>query len=312
MQRQAQGVLVGVAGLSLGVVQVAHAFTGTATAIGFVFNAIPFVLMALAITYVGYWVTTAPDLGEHTSRVSLWAAGSAIGFAAVSALTVFSVNVAVADFPVFASAQHIATDTVTAGTLAGLLVGIYDARSQTRQVELEHQRDRIEAYANRAADVNNYGRALNQSDSIEEVSALCVEAVATLVGFHDTAFVERRGEFATLMDNTIVGVDDAVVAELAGRGGDAEQATVTTHTEDLPAALPTDVESVVTILVTETRGATITIVSLNRGERVEEETITLLEMLVSHAATALENLYRTSVDDSREGTSIEIENTEEE
>jgi hypothetical protein len=311
MQRQAQGALIGISGLLLGVVQVAHAVTGTTSAVGFAFNAIPFVLMALAITYVGYWVTTAADLGPHTNRVSLWAGGGAIGFAAVSALTIFSVNVAVADFPVFASAQHVATDTITAGVLAGLLVGIYDARSQSRQVELQHQRDRIEAYANRAADVNNYGRALNQSDSIEEVSALCVEAVATLVGFHDTAFVERRGEFATLLENTIVGVDDAVVADLAGRGGDGTQATVTTHTEDLPADLPPDVESVVTVLVTETRGATITLVALNRGEFVEEETITLFEMLVSHAATALENLYRTSVDGGPEGTSIEIEHTEE-
>lgn len=311
MQRQAQGVLIGVAGLLLGVVQIAHAVTGTSTAIGFAFNAIPFVLMSLAITYVGYWVSTDAELGTHTSRVSLWAAGGAIGFAAVSALTIFSVNVAVADFPVFAAAQHVATDTITAGVLAGLLVGIYDARSQTRQVELQRQRDRIEAYANRAADVNNYGRALNQSDSIEEVSALCVEAVATLVGFHDTAFVELRGEFATLLDNTIVGVDDAVVADLAGRGTDAEQATVTTHTDDLPAELPLDVESVVTILVTETRGASIAIVALNRGESVEDETITLLEMLVSHAATALENLYRTSVDDGPDGTSIGIENAEE-
>lgn len=307
MHRQAQGALIGVSGLALAGVQVAHALSGTETAVGFAFNAGPFVLMALAISYVGYWVTTDDDIRDHTTRVSAWAAGGAIGFAAVSALTIFSVNVAVNDFPVFASAQHVATDTITAGTLAGLLVGIYDARSQARQAELGRQRDRIEAYANRAADVNNYGRALNQSESIEEVSALCVEAVATLVGFHDAAFVERRGDFATILDNSIVGVEDTVVAELAGRGADADQATVTTHDDDLPNALPDDVESVVTILVTETRGATITIVAFNRGEAVEDETITLLEMLVSHAATALDNLYRTGVDEGPDGTSIEIE-----
>lgn len=311
MHRQAQGALIGVAGLVLAGVQVAHALSGTETTVGLAFNAVPFVLMALAITYVGYWVTTADDLGAHTTRVSAWAAGGAVGFAAVSALTVFSANVAVSDFPVFASAQHVATDTITAGTLAGLLVGIYDARSQARQAELERQRDRIEAYANRAADVNNYGRALNQSESIEEVSALCVEAIATLVGFHDAAFVERRDEFATILDNSIVGVEESIVAELAGRGADGDQATVTTHADDLPADLPADVESVVTILVTETRGATITIVAFNRGEEVEDETITLLEMLVSHAATALDNLYRTGVDDGPDGTSIEIETVDE-
>jgi hypothetical protein len=176
--------------------------------------------------------------------------------------------------------------------------------------ELERQRDRVEGFANRAADVNNYGRALNQCDTVEEVSGLCVEGVTTLVSVHRTAVVELRGEMASILENTIVGVDDQVVAELAASGSDAPQAAVRTHSDGLPAGLATDVESALTILVSETGGAKIVLVVL-RGtdEPLDEETRALLEMLVSHAGTALENIYRPvgRRDDDVDDDAVDIE-----
>ncbi|MFD1589023.1 hypothetical protein ACFR9U_18745 [Halorientalis brevis] len=308
MQRQAQGATIAVSGLLLAGVQLVHATSRTQTTVGFLIDGVPFVLMALAITYAGYWVLRGTD-DEHTTIVGAWALGGAVGFAAISALLLTSMNVALDTFPVFESAPAIAIDSITVGILAGVLVGVYDARSRTRLAELERQRDRIEGFANRAADMNNYGRALNECATVEEVSALCIEAVATLVDITDTAFVERRGEMATIVDATIVGVPDETIAEMAMRGRDAELATVVTHTEDVPATLD-GVESLLTIRVAETEHSQITIVALNRGsQEITDETKALLEMLVSHAGTALENIYSPShrVGDGNEQIDIEFE-----
>jgi len=290
MQRQAQGAGIAVGGLVLAAIQVLHATNRTATTVGFLIDAVPFVSMALAIAFTGYWIVRATD-EEHTGVVAAWAAGGAVGFAAVSALLLTSMNVALDAFPVFESAPAIAIDSITVGALAGVLVGVYDARSRTRLAEVERQRDRIEGFANRAADVNNYGRALNQCATVEEVSALCIEALATLVDVTDAAFVERRGEVATIVDSTIVGVPDERIAEMAASGADADLATVVSHTEAVPGGLDDGVESVLTIRVTETEHSAITLVALHRGtQELTEETRALLEMVVSHAGTALGNI----------------------
>lgn len=307
MQRQAQGATIAISGLLLAGIQLVHATSRTATTVGFLIDAVPFVLMALAITYAGYWVFQGTD-DEHATVVGVWALGGAVGFAAISALLLTSMNVALDAFPVFESAPAIAIDNITVGILAGVLVGVYDARSRTRLAELERQRDRIEGFANRAADMNNYGRAINECATMEEVSALCIEAVATLVDITDTAFVERRGDLATIVDNTIVGVSDGTIAELASRGESAELATVVTHTDEIPAELDDGVESVLTILVTETDHSQIAIVALNRGtEAITDETQALLEMLVSHAGTALENIYNPGRRPAGENGQVDIE-----
>jgi hypothetical protein len=299
---------VAVAGLLLALVQVLHAADRAESAIGILVDVIPFVLMALAIAYAGYWLLSADMAPENAWIVTAWAIGGAVGFAAISALILTSLNVGSEPFSVFESGAAVTVDNVTAGMLAGFLIGLYDARSRDRPTELERQRDRVETFAHRAADVNNYGRALNECDTLGEVSSLCVEALASLVDLRDTAVVEGRGDVATIVDSTIVGVDNETVARLAMRAAEADTAVVESHTDDLPDDLPEGVDSVITILVAVTDNATIAIVSLNRGEAMSDETQSLLEMLVSHAGTALENIYRTSVSRRQEQTTtIELE-----
>lgn len=296
MQRQGQGALIAVAGICLTGIQVFHAATRTSTTIGLVVDAVPFSLMALSITYVGYWVARDVEHEAYSEWIGIWAVGGAIGFAAISALILFSANVAAGGFPVFDSAPALAIDNITAGALAGILVGLYDARSRKRLDELEHERERIERFANRSADMNNYGRALNECSTLEEVSALCIEALETLVDLSGTAFVEQDGDDLTIVDTTIVGVEDSVVGDLAARATDQDRAVATNYADDLPDGLGEDVASVTVLQVTTHRGITASIIALNRGDpTVEEETRALLEMLVSHAGTALQNIYDRSV-----------------
>ena len=313
MQRRLQGAAIAAVGLLLAAVQVAHAMARTSTTVGFLVDLVPFLAMAAAIAFAGVWVARSPDYVEYGTVVGAWVVGSAVAFAAITALILFSLNVATETFDVFGAAPYVAVDNVTAGTLAGVLVGIYDVRSRIDRAELKRQRDRIETFANRAADTNHYGRALNECATMDEVSALCVEAATTLVQFHDVAFVERRGGFATLVESTIAGVDDETIAELAGLAAGADPATVETHEADLPAGLPEDVERVVTILVTETDSATTALVALDRGNTaVTEETRSLLEMLVAHAGTALETIYERSIPtrDPDDPVTIEIDDGE--
>ncbi|WP_336002927.1 hypothetical protein [Halorientalis halophila] len=296
MQRRLQGSAIAAVGLLLAGVQVGHAAVRTSTTVGFAVDLLPFFAMAAAITYAGVWVTRTEEYGDYGTVVGAWVVGGAVAFAAITALILFSLNVATESFDVFGAAPYVAVDNVTAGTLAGVLVGIYDARSRIEEDELQRQRDRMETFANRAADTNHYGRALNESATVEEVSSLCVEAVATLVGLHEVAFVERRGGFATLVESTIAGVDEETVAALAGLAEGTERAAVVTHTKGLPPGLPGDVKRVLTVLVSETDTTTTAIVALDRGDDgLSEETRSLLEMLVSHAGTALENVADTSV-----------------
>ena len=296
MKRQLQGALVVLAGLVLAGIQVLHAFGRTSTTIGFLFNSIPFALMALAISYVGLSLLRDETRGQHVTRIIAWGLGGAVGFASVSALILFSENVALGSFPVFQSAKFVAIDNITAGTLAGVLVGLYDAQSRDRLTELEAQRDRVESFAKRAADVNNYGRALNQSDTLEEISALCIEALERLVDLRGVAFVERRGDVATIVDSTIVRVDEDDIADLAARTDDLEPATATRFTDDLPADLSGDTDTVLALQVIETDLVSVAIIALPKaGSEPTEETTSLLEMLVAHAGTALENIYQAGV-----------------
>lgn len=311
MERQVQGALIGVAGLCLTGIQVFHAITRTSTTVGLVVDAVPFSLMALSITYVGYWVARDVEHEAYAEWIGIWAVGGAIGFAAISALILFSANVAAGGFPVFESAPALVIDNITAGALAGILVGLYDARSRKRLDELEHERERIEQFANRSADMNNYGRALNECSTLEEVSALCIEALETLVDLSGTAFVEHDGAELTIVDSTIIGVDDAVVGELAGRATTQDPAVAENYAEDLPAGLGDDIASVTVLQVTQYDDITASIIALNRGEpTVEEETRALLEMLVSHAGTALQNIYSRPVVEDAHGPSATGPNEE--
>jgi len=296
MERQVQGTLIGLAGLSLTVIQVFHAWTRTMTTVGLAVDAIPFVLMSLTVAYVGYWVARDEDHSdENLQWVGIWAIGGVVGFASISALILFSANVAARGFPVFESAPALAMDNITAGALAGILVGLYDARSRERLTDLEQERERVEAFAERAADVNNYGRAVNECTSLEEVSALCIEALERFVDLGGAAFVEQHGDETTIVDSTIIGIDDesAALAGLLERTTDLEPAVAETYTDDIPAALGDDVTAVMGLLVTRVDGTTVSIIALNRSDtEIEEETRTLLEMLVSHASTAIRNMYR--------------------
>lgn len=270
-------------------VQQIEGFQGTDLYVVFLFETVPFALVALALMYVGSWLLTQPEFDDAMGRVVAWGVGSVLLFVSIAALLVFSLQVTLAG-ETLEQAPFVVVNLVTVGALTGVLVGIYDARSRIRHRDLQHERDRVEQFARKAADINNYGRELNRSESVEEVSSLCLQAMQTFLGLTNLAFVVTGDETVTLVDDTTVGISKGTLTDLAEASLDQEHATVVMH--DLPDGSSSNADSALTLRITDQDGRTTVLVALaDDAESVGEEDIQLLEMLVAHAATALDRIY---------------------
>lgn len=258
----------------------------------FAFETVPFVIIGASLIYVGYWLSRQPTYETDLQRICLWGTGSAIMFASVSALILFSQQVTLNTLE---QGQYIAMNLITLGTVVGVLVGIYDARSRANVRDLERERDRVQAFAGKAADINNYGRELNRAQSLDEVSALCIEALQTLLGITETAMIAVGDEEDTVINSTVVNVDDDALIEVAANSLDQNQSDAEVH-DVLPAGFEDVADWVLTILVTEHEDTAVVLVTMAEETDAFEgdEDVQLLELLVTHAATALDRIYQVS------------------
>jgi hypothetical protein len=292
-RRHVYGAGILLAGVFLAAIQVVHGLAQSETALVLAFEAGPFVLLALALSYTGYWLAGEPDYESELPRILAWGGGTTLLFASLAALMLFSQQVSLGTLD---RAAYVAVDNVTIGAVVGVLLGLYDARSRSRMRALERERDRTDAFARKAADVNNYGRVLTRSDSVDEVSALCIEAMQALLGYSEVAMVAVSEEGSEVVANTVINATDEQLrsigeAGLDGAGGaDGDGAGVISH-DDLETDLDADAE-VVTLLVAETPSATFVLVALAGEEQTpRDEDVQLMEMLASHAGTALDSIY---------------------
>lgn len=290
-RRDAYGWAITVVGLVLGAIQLVQggqqisALTGLSQSdlvIVFAFETIPFAIIGLSLVYVGYWLTDQPGFEPDLSRILAWAAGSTVMFASIAALILFSQQVTL---DTLAQGQYVTMNLVTVGAVVGVLMGVYDAQSRLRQRELEAERDRIEAFAGKAADINNYGRELNRARSVDEVSALCIEAIQTLLGLTETALVAVEAEGGTVIDSTIINTDREELVDLAGDGLAQEKAEAVVR--DAGTA-----DQLLSMLVTAHDEEGIVLLAPATGtDGFDEENLQLLELLVSHAGTALDRIH---------------------
>ena len=290
-RRHLYGGGIAVTGVFLAAVQLWHGLEQTGRGLVLAFEAGPFVLVALALTYVGYWLTTEDSVENDIPRIIAWGLGGTVLFISIGALLLFSQRVFLDTLD---RAAYVAFDHGTIGAVVGLLVGLYDARSRQTYRELERERDRIEAFGNKAADVNNYGRALNQCDSVDEVSALCIQAMQALLGVSEVAVLALEDDVATVIDDTILNVSEETLASLGERARDAERATVVTH-EGVPGELSERATAIVTVEMTAQSETSFVLVALTRADTAfETEDIQLLELLTAHAGTAIDGITHDS------------------
>lgn len=146
-------------------------------------------------------------------------------------------------------------------------------------------------FASQVADLNRYGQALNSCESVDEVVSLTLEAVSLLFDFPYATFVVVRNGDPEIADSTNPNLDAKETAtdvvrraietgETVRRSGPAAGATEdsdVTATLAVPASI---VDEVIVVLVTR---ATST-------DEIGPEHAEPLEILASHAATAISNI----------------------
>lgn len=293
-RRHVYGWAISAIGLFLAVIQLVQGvqqlgeLTGISQSdqvIVFAFETFPFALIGMSLLYVGYWLTDQPEFEPDLPRIVAWGAGSTVLFASLGALILFSQQVTLNTLE---QGQYLATNLVTVGAVVGVLVGIYDAQGRARERELATERDRVEAFAGKAADINNYGRELHRANSVDEVSALCIEAVQTLLGLTESAFVVVEGDESEVVNSTLVSSDSAALGALAR--DTLEGTEVATVTE---VAAPDSFAGRTLLAVpvaTHADGGVVLLVPVEDPGTVGEEDRQLFGLLVSHAETTLNEI----------------------
>jgi len=146
-------------------------------------------------------------------------------------------------------------------------------------------------FARQVADLNNYGQALNSCETVDEVVSLTLEAVSLLFDFASTTFIEVRAGEPAIIESTnpslSAGEQPSAVALKAVETGETtvetgEQARVSddSSVKAVLAVPATIVNDVVVVLVARTA----------TEENVDGSYATPLEILASHAATAISNI----------------------
>jgi len=284
-RRWLTGGAVGVIGLLLAVVQIAHSIQQTTVPIAVAVDAVPFVAMSLGVAFVGIWMARQRAFEDQATRVGLWGVGGMVAMAAIAALVLFGQRITTGTLE---RAAYLTIDLVTVGAVGGVLVGLYDARSRRRRLALEDERDRIEAFAGKAADVNNYGRAIYGARSVDGVAAYVVEAVESLIGLRETAVARIGEDDVELIADTTRSIDPATIAALAREAAGGEPRDVVVHEGDHGIALPPAVTTVVSALLYDEREGAIAVVALGSdGATVAEKDRQLLELVVGHAAATI-------------------------
>lgn len=294
-RRHLYGVTFGIVGLLLAGIQIVHATEQTDVPIAIVVDGVPFAMLGLTLSFAGYWLASSTEYEEDLPRIAAWAVGGTLLFAAVVALMLFSRRVATGTLQ---RVTYTVIDGVTVGAIAGTLVGLYDARSRHHRRRLQDERDRTEAFARKAADLNNYGRALTQSSSVEEVGAFCIQAVSSLLGYDQTAYVEVAPDGERVLSSTVATVPDDELRLLARNAADRD-AVVRLHAregdqqEDSARTGPQPPRPALTVRLdtpTQPTGVLVTVGDNEADLSAEDEQ--LLELLSSHAGMVLDQLYR--------------------
>jgi hypothetical protein len=283
------GALIAV-GVGLAAAQVSTLATDTGT-VALLLRSVPMFAVAAAVVYGGGWLLVRGAPGGHADRVLAWTLGGGLTLSAVVVLATVGRGVSVA----------LVADVLTGGVLVGLAVGLYDARSRER---LAH----VESFAQKVEALNQYGKALNRSGTLDQISALCVEAVEFLVAGDGAAFVlvddeSPEGEPSSeqsvrVVDSTLRGdhelrVLESIAAEIDTTDGDIEAVRYAETGVELGEESP-DAALVISV-PTETGHALIVSLSTTTDIEYDEEDVDLLETLAAHVSTALSHTAERAV-----------------
>lgn len=276
-------VAVAVIGLALAGLYVLRWPGATTTTL---YASLPFVWIGAALAYTGLWITRTDEYVAFGDVVLAWTLGGAVAFGAVAVLALVGRSAVDTAFGV----PTPVIDTVTGGALAGALVGLYDARSRHRYDALQRERDRVDQFAHKAASLNHYGKALNQSRSIHEVGALGVEVLELLIG-GDGAAVFTVAEDVDVLESTLPDRRTESLRPVARDIAAGDPMTTVRYPAEAADPSAPDVEPLVGVPIPTESAETLVLVATRGGGDVHrDEDLDLLESLSAHVGTALANV----------------------
>ena len=259
-------------GVGLATAQAATLTAGSTTTV--VIRNGPMFAVAAAVTFAGVW--TGLRSTPETERVVGWTVGGGATVAAVFLLAVLGAGLPTGPFAYL-------VDGFTGGTLLGLLVGVYDVRSRER-------RSQVEAFARSVAALNQYGKALNSSQTLDEISGLCVEAVEFLVSGDGAGFLlVDEADNVTVVDSTLrPGVERATLESVATTVDPDDELAAVQYAEVAAEPGSDDPDGALVIAVgTGHERAMIVSLATATDTEYDDEDIDLLETLAAHVSTAL-------------------------
>lgn len=268
-------VLVGVLLVAIQILEYLR-FPADSTAL--LFNTVPFALVAAAIVYTGGTIATDDAYSEYATLIITWGVGSAVGFVAVFTL-------------ITGTSQQTgltllfgAVDAGSAGGLAGLLIGLYDAQNRRTLTT-------VESFADKLKGLNKYGKVLNQSQNIESVSALCIEVVEFVMDGDGAVFLRGDDESFSVVDTTLPDVDpEGAVGRAAADMSDREALQTVTEGEGFDEIRNGNPGSTLAIRIPSGETTAVLFAVYYDIDDPDDENIDLLEILAAHVATALSSV----------------------
>lgn len=282
-KRYIAALLVSALGAALAVT---HTWTANGTETNVILiGVLPFLLMSLALAGAGLWLAGNWDDPTDLLRILGWSLGGGATFASVALLTFIHQQT---NTPGITGPLLTLFDLLTAGALAGLLVGAYDARARDHLRHIQKQRDRVEAFARKAADVNNYGHLLNQATTTDEIAAITLEGAALLIGYTEGALLTTDEEEPKLIDTTLSDpelINDLPnIAQTALNQRNSDDTTTIIDDVDHGALRPW-----LAIPATTGNHTHAILLVATDPDHIHDEDLRLLETLTGHVATALTN-----------------------
>lgn len=145
-------------------------------------------------------------------------------------------------------------------------------------------------FAQQVGDLNRYGQALNQCTTVDEVVSLTIEAILVLFDLqHATVLAVEEDGLRVLETTNPDLADDDDPCDVARRAYETGQTVTETETGREESADGTAVLAVPAGVANE---PTIVVACRGRGEAAfGDEYVTPIEILASHAATAVSNIH---------------------
>ena len=267
-----------VSGVLLGVLQVVEYLQYPAASTTLLFNTVPFILVAAAIVFTGATIVREDRYGEYATLIITWGVGSAVAFVAVFTL-ITGTSQQDSLTLLFGAA-----DAGSAGGLAGLLIGLYDAQSRQTLATVERSAEKLKG-------LNKYGKVLNESSNVESVSALCIEVLEFVLDSDGAVFVHGDDDLFRVVDTTLPDVDtDGALGRAARDASDHEKLQTLTDGEGFDAIRNGEPGSTLAIPIPYGEGTVVLFAVYYDIAEPDTRNVDLFEILAAHAATALSSV----------------------